>query len=334
MTQDMAESLIGAAEYFAKINNMKNKKIIAWFSCGITSAVACKLAIDEYGADNVDIVYIGIASAHKDNARFINDCEKWYGKKIETVRSKKYEDQFEVIEETGYVNGANGARCTLELKKQVRFDLQKERDYSAQIFGFEFSLKEINRSIRFQEQYPDTNPKFPLIDFKLNKNQCASMIIQAGIEMPTMYKLGYSNNNCIGCVKGGKGYWNKIRVDFPEEFKKMADAEVIAKHSCLKVVKKESRLMTDEEISIFISESKEGKWKEKDNLYINKAREVVNFETITWIKKNYTEPLFLSELNPNEGRYSKEVMPDCGSLCDIKYVDIITDKAKEVFNKS
>ena len=35
---------------------------------------------------------------------------------------------------------------------------------------------------------------------------------------PLMYDLGYPNNNCIGCVKGGMGYWNHIRKDFPEVF--------------------------------------------------------------------------------------------------------------------
>jgi hypothetical protein len=40
-----------------------------------------------------------------------------------------------------------------------------------------------------------------------------------------MYRLGYTNNNCIGCVKGGAGYWNKIRVDFPEAFDRMAKLE-------------------------------------------------------------------------------------------------------------
>ena len=40
-----------------------------------------------------------------------------------------------------------------------------------------------------------------------------------------MYELGYQNNNCIGCVKGGMGYWNKIRVDFPLQFKRMAQTE-------------------------------------------------------------------------------------------------------------
>jgi hypothetical protein len=40
-----------------------------------------------------------------------------------------------------------------------------------------------------------------------------------------MYQLGYEYNNCVGCVKGGMGYWNKIRVDFPEIFDRMAKLE-------------------------------------------------------------------------------------------------------------
>ena len=29
--------------------------------------------------------------------------------------------------------------------------------------------------------------------------------------------------NCVkGCVKGGKGYWNKVRRDFPEQFEEIA----------------------------------------------------------------------------------------------------------------
>jgi hypothetical protein len=49
-----------------------------------------------------------------------------------------------------------------------------------------------------------------------------------------MYELGFHNNNCIGCVKGGKGYWNQIRKHFPEHFERMAKAERIAGHSCIK----------------------------------------------------------------------------------------------------
>ena len=84
---------------------------------------------------------------------------------------------------------------------------------------------QIKRAERFCEQYPNANPLFPLIENKLTKQDCLKIVKDAGIELPEMYKLGFSNNNCIGCVKGGMGYWNKIRVDFPETFQRMAALE-------------------------------------------------------------------------------------------------------------
>lgn len=205
---------------------------ICWFSCGVTSAIATKLAVQEY--DDIRIIYIDIDSAHEDNSRFLKECEEWIGKKIEYARSLKYKDQYDVIEKTKYVNGAGGARCTLELKKNVRKRIEKEEGITGQVFGFEFSEKEINRAIRFSEQHPHTNPVFPLIDAKITKPVCADILLKNGIKLPTMYELGYHNNNCIGCVKGGKGYWNKIRRDFPDHFDRMAKLERVIGHTCIK----------------------------------------------------------------------------------------------------
>lgn len=67
------------------------KPVIGWWSAGITSAVACKIAIDLYGKDNVKLFYFQINSAHSDNERFKKDCEDWYGIPIETRRSVKYD---------------------------------------------------------------------------------------------------------------------------------------------------------------------------------------------------------------------------------------------------
>jgi hypothetical protein len=208
--------------------------IIAWWSAGITSAIACKLAIEEHGKENVELVYIKIDSAHSDNDRFISDCEKWYDKKIATIRSKKYKDQFDVVKKVKYVNGVAGAPCTLHLKKNVRFAFEKETQHTNQVFGFEFEKKEINRAIRFSEQYPHTKPLYPLIDAKLTKEMCADILLKNGIKLPAMYELGFHNNNCIGCVKGGKGYWNHIRKHFPETFDKMVVAEREVGASCIK----------------------------------------------------------------------------------------------------
>ena len=226
--------------------------IIAWFSAGITSAVATKFALSMY--DDVEIFYIDIKSQHSDNKRFIEECENWYGRKINIISNNKgYKDQFDVIQKTKYINGPMGARCTLELKKQTRYELESELNPTAQIFGFEFSKKEINRAIRFKEQYAYTNPVFPLIEKKLTKEECYSLLNQVGISEPKMYKLGYNNNNCIGCVKGKKGYWNKIRIDFPDVFKKMAILERSVGRSCMKI-----DLKTGGSEQLFLDELKPG----------------------------------------------------------------------------
>ena len=209
-------------------------KIIAWWSAGVTSAVATKLALDTYGADNVIIYYFKIDSAHEDNTRFMAECETWYGAKIHIVQSSKYNDQFDVIEQRRYVNGPSGALCTFELKKKLRQDIETLVAYDGQVFGFEYTKKEINRAIRFKEQYPNAKPLFPLIEQKITKPNALYMLEAAGIKRPAMYELGYSNNNCIGCVKGGMGYWNKVRADFPNTFERMAQAERNVGRSCIK----------------------------------------------------------------------------------------------------
>lgn len=213
--------------------------IVGWWSAGVTSAVACKYALEIY--PDVRLYYIKIDTAHTDNERFKDDCESWYGVKINVIQSSEYKDQFEVIEKTGAVNTPEGAPCTKHLKKEVRFAFEELNSYNLfnqevilnQVWGFEYSKSEINRAIRHGQQYPLTKPLFPLIEKGITKNMCAGILLSAGIKLPVMYKLGYSNNNCIGCVKGGMWYWNKIRRDFPDTFNRMALLERKVGYSCL-----------------------------------------------------------------------------------------------------
>ena len=52
------------------------------------------------------------------------------------------------------------------------------------------------------------------------------MLENAGIELPAMYRLGYKNNNCRGCIKAqSPAYWKKIQLDFPEFFDAMSEQE-------------------------------------------------------------------------------------------------------------
>lgn len=207
-------------------------KFFAWFSCGITSAVACKLAVERFGND-VELLYIETGQAHPDNERFIKDCERWIGGEVKHLRSEKFKSPLDVAEKRSLFNTPYGAPCTLELKKKVRYAYQDKFENVVHVFGFEYSKKEVNRAFRWLEQQ-SSNAYFPLIENRLTKRDCALILQKEGIDIPAMYKLGYNNNNCIGCFKGGMGYWNKIRVDFPEIFERTAKLEREKKATCLK----------------------------------------------------------------------------------------------------
>lgn len=199
------------------------ERVVCWFSCGATSAVAAKLALKKYShAHEVAVVYIDTGSEHPDNDRFLAECEQWFGHKITILKNPAYKDIYDVFEKTGFIVGPTGASCTAVLKKTMRHQFQRPWS-DLQVFGFH--NEELERAARFKETNPEVMLYTPLIDEGLDHADCLAMINAAGIEVPTMYKLGYNNNNCIGCVKGGQAYWGKIRSDFPDHFDRMAKIE-------------------------------------------------------------------------------------------------------------
>lgn len=204
-------------------------RVLAWFSCGDASAVAAKLAVEKYG-DACDVCYCDtFAYEHPDNRRFLSDVERWIEKPIKILKSDTYSDIWDVFERTRFLKSPQGARCTTELKKNVRKSYQSADDIH--VFGYTFDetvpqCKPIfDRVARFKRENPELFAEFPLVYRRLTKSDCHRIIRDAGIELPAMYRLGYHNNNCIGCVKGKKGYWNKIRKDFPHAFERMAKME-------------------------------------------------------------------------------------------------------------
>jgi hypothetical protein len=205
---------------------------IAWFSCGITSAVACKIALQKY--NDVELYYTHIGSQHYDSLRFLRDCEQWFGKKINIRQNEMYNTHFDIYRDFGFIKIRKFTQCTMELKIKIRRQIEDEigiKNIEAQIFGFDISEK--HRAENMQALLT-TKCVFPLIESKLDKSNCIGIIQKVGIEIPEMYKMGFHNNNCIGCPKGGMGYWNKIRNDFPDVFKEAMNVENKIKHSILR----------------------------------------------------------------------------------------------------
>ena len=194
---------------------MSSPRRVAWFSCGAASAVAAQVTLAK--DPQTEVVYCGMFKAeHPDNRRFFMDVEDWLGVRISRIRNDKFSTPEEVFEARKYMSGPKGAPCTVELKKKPRFAYQRPDDIH--IFGM--TVDEKKRAVSFATANHELSLEWPLIEHGISKPDCLKIIKDAGIEIPAMYRLGYKNNNCPGCVKStSPKYWNMIRRDFPEKFK-------------------------------------------------------------------------------------------------------------------
>jgi len=205
--------------------------LVSWFSAGVSSAVATKLV-----ADRIDrVIYIHIDDHHDDTMRFVRECEAWFGVEVE-VRQHPYksvENACRMAGGKGYINGVGGAACTHRLKRAVRKEWEAEHAGSDITYVWGMDFNEADRAERLRETMPDVWHEFPLIDKSVSKQHAHEILRASGIKRPQMYELGYNNNNCVGCVKGGMAYWNKVRRDFPAVFDARAKMERLIGASCI-----------------------------------------------------------------------------------------------------
>lgn len=197
------------------------QRVVVGFSCGVASTVALKLALDKYGAKKVVALYTDPGSEHPSNPGYLWQVENALGIEIKKLKSPHYNDTWDVFTKHRFLSFKQNAKCTHELKRKVRESFARPDDIN--IFGF--TIEETKRHLQLQNNEPKMHIDPILIEARITKSDCFRIIAKLGIKLPTMYRLGYKNNNCIGCVKGGMGYWNRIRYHFPDDFKRMAELE-------------------------------------------------------------------------------------------------------------
>ena len=202
---------------------MKKDTIGVWFSCGAASAVAAKMTIEQYSkTHNIKILNNPIKEEDSDNRRFLKDVEKWLGVEVEIVKSSKFPDcsAVTVWKKRKFMSAINGAPCTYELKRKARQEYERENRLDSYVMGF--THEEVSRHDDFLTR--EITPLIPvLIDNKITKKDCYSVLNEAGIDLPRIYKQGYPNANCIGCVKAtSPTYWNHVRKMHPAIFDQRA----------------------------------------------------------------------------------------------------------------
>ena len=197
-------------------------RIVSHFSCGAASAIATKLVLGEYPADRIVILRAWILEEHEDNDRFSADCERWFGHPVTVLRDDKYgASVIEVFKRKRYLKGSHGAPC----RKALKGDVLEAAGRPDDIWVLGYTAEEQDRLDDFLDANNGREVICPLIERNLTKADCLAMVERAGIALPAMYLLGYNNNNCRCCVKGGEGYFNRQRLDFPVNFVALAEVQ-------------------------------------------------------------------------------------------------------------
>jgi hypothetical protein len=194
-------------------------RVIAWWSGGVTSALACWWALQTF--KNVAIVFLDTKNEDDDTYRFKRDCEALYGQEIETLTRLSANSEFRTIEDIWFkylsLNVATGAICSSVLKREMREAYQNLNTDFAQVFGFDANEKK--RHLNMRKNYPELNVISPCYEQGITKAGAVRRMLKLGVQPPRAYKLGFQNNNCLktGCVQGGLWYWQKMKEEKHDE---------------------------------------------------------------------------------------------------------------------
>lgn len=199
-------------------------RIVVWFSNGAASAVAWHETVRRFG-HMCSIVGVNnpISEEDPDNMRFAQDVAAWVGSEIIFWRNPKFLHGSAVLvwDQRKAMSFPHGAPCTDHLKKEARQDYEKVHQFEWHVFGF--TAEEQDRYDRFVLT-ERANVLPVLIDAGISKDDCYQIVTDAGILLPLVYRLGYPNANCIGCVKAtSPTYWNHVRKVHPEVFRQHAE---------------------------------------------------------------------------------------------------------------
>jgi len=194
------------------------------FSGGASSILATKIALENFGVENCDIVFCETNSHLPFMNEIIIKARDYFNCHITILNSgKKLEDL--VLKYGHYQNTKLCNYCTRILKQDLLLKYCKEvyhdNDY-IDVLGYDYSKKEIKRAAKFI--LFKGRGCFPLIELKIDKIQTLDILAKNGLDLKEHYRHD-THNNCVPCIKAGKAHWNYVKKHHPDIFNKWLEIE-------------------------------------------------------------------------------------------------------------
>lgn len=138
-------------------------------------------------------------------------------------------DPWQVFRDVRWIGNSRRAQCSHLLKQAVSLKYMKANfpDPDSAVLYLGIDWTEEHRKAAPTRNWQPWTVEFPMCEEPLvDKTDVMKDLSELGIELPELYKLGFSHNNCGGfCVRAGQGHFANLLKQKPELYKYHEDKE-------------------------------------------------------------------------------------------------------------
>lgn len=195
-------------------------KHIVFYSGGIGSWMTAKRVVEKHGKENTILLFTDTLIEDEDLYRFIDETVKDLG--AEYIRIADGRTPFEVYRDVRFLGNSRLAPCSHKLKQEVSRKWIEEHfkpEGCTLYLGIDWTEQHRTKApvknwAPYQVEYPMCEEPY------LTKEDMLQELRNIGIEVPKLYKLGFSHNNCGGfCCRAGQGHFANLLEKLPDRFK-------------------------------------------------------------------------------------------------------------------
>jgi 3'-phosphoadenosine 5'-phosphosulfate sulfotransferase (PAPS reductase)/FAD synthetase len=194
---------------------------IVLFSGGLASFEVGRRVLYRYGEEDVRFWFFDTLVEDEGLYRFLDNCETLLATRIERLADGR--NPWQVFRDERFIGNSRVPLCNRVLKREFLERLLRSHYPDKDVvlhFGFEWfeksriSAAELKWTAKgYQVEFSLQQP--PL----LSSEDLKTLVQQAGIELPRLYRLGFRHNNCGGaCVQAGIKQWALLWHTFPQRY--------------------------------------------------------------------------------------------------------------------
>ena len=201
-------------------------KHVVQFSGGVGSWATAKRVAERYGTKDMVLLFANVRAEHPDTYRFLIEAAANVGAPLTVIQDGRTPQQ--VMSDERIIGNSRFDPCSKILKRQLLDRWCKENCEPADTIRYiGIDWTEGHRLETFRKRILPWHAEAPMCEPPLmDKNDMKAWLGREGIELPELYKLGFSHNNCGGgCIKAGQGQWALYLKHFPNGYKKWEEWE-------------------------------------------------------------------------------------------------------------